>query len=290
VSDPAPLLLLDAPYLLYRAFFGLPKSIKGRDGMPVGALLGAVNATLAATAHRPPRAVVACFGQESASYRLALFPAYHAQRDPMPPELRAQFDAAPALCAALGWQPADHSELEADDLLASHAAAEVKAGGRALILTGDRDLYQCAADEVTVLYVRRGAAAPDEVTPAEVERRYGVTAAQVPDLIALRGDPSDGIPGAKGIGEKTAAALLQRHGSLEGALAAGESESPRIAHALAAQREQLLMFRELATLREVSVTSPVDRLTDLRGGAAAARRLGMERLAARLESGDRGGV
>src|ERR1700721_2232956 len=104
---PAPLLIADVPWLLYRAFFALPKSIVGADGEPVNALLGTVNAILSlidgAPAERLPRAVVACMGAEQADYRVRLYPPYHAHRDPMPPELRAQWERAPALLEALGW-------------------------------------------------------------------------------------------------------------------------------------------------------------------------------------------
>ena len=108
--------------------------------------------------------------------------------------------------------------LEADDLLGTYARLEAEAGGKALLLTGDRDMYQCAGERVTVLYVRTGGKGAEEVTPEGVRERYGIDPGQVPDFIALRGDPSDGIPGAKGVGEKTAAELLRRHGSLEAVL------------------------------------------------------------------------
>ncbi|MBA3370686.1 MAG: flap endonuclease, partial [Thermoleophilaceae bacterium] len=123
------------------------------------------------------------------------------------------------------------------------------------------------------------------VDPTEVERRYGVPPALVPDFIALRGDPSDGIPGAKGVGEKTAAALLTRHGSLEATLdgALGES-SVRVRTGLLDASDELLAFKEVATLRDVEVELPPDRETDRAGAAGAARELGMNRLADRLES------
>jgi 5'-3' exonuclease len=180
---------------------------------------------------------------------------------------------------------ADDDSLEADDLLGSHAALEEEKGGSALILTGDRDMYQAATEGVHVLYVKTGNDRPEEVDPREVRRRYGVTPEQVPDFIALRGDPSDGLPGAKGIGEKTAADLLQRHGSLEVALEHTIGERPRVGAALRDQREELLAFKEIATLQRVKVKRVRDRKTDRKGGAAAARALGMNRLAERLEKG-----
>jgi DNA polymerase-1 len=273
-----PLLLADTPFLLYRAFYGLPKSIKGADGKPVNALLGMVNAMLAAADEHDARAVVACFGPDAAPYRVELYEGYHAHRPPMPPQLAHQWALAPVLCEAMGWTVANDDSVEADDLLGSYATAEVKAGGEALIFTGDRDLFQCARDGVRILLAARGG--PVVVDAAEVERRYGIPPELVPDFIALRGDPSDGIPGAKGIGEKTAADILRRHGSLEAALDAAAAESR-----LASERDAILAYKEIATLRSLKVKRPRDRALDRTTGAAAARALGMERLAKRLEGG-----
>jgi len=279
---PGPLLVVDAPSLLYRAFFALPDSIAGADGTPVNALLGATNAILRVVADLGPRAVVVCSGAEAARYRVERFAGYHADRPPVPDGLAPQLARADGLFAALGWTCADAGELEADDLLGSFALAEVEAGGSALLMTGDRDLFQCAAAAVTVLYLKSGVKGFEEVTPEEVERRYGIPPALVPDFIALRGDPSDGLPGARGIGEKTAAELLRRHGSLEAAIAAADGERPRVAAALREQADELRGFHDIATLRRIAVERPTDRETDLAGGAAAAERLGMRRLAERL--------
>jgi DNA polymerase-1 len=279
-----PLLLADAPFQLYRAFYGLPDSITGADGRPVNALLGSVNQVLYAAERVDPRAVVMCFGLESAAYREAAFPAYHADRPPMPDDLAHQWAQAPALYEALGWIVEDTEEFEADDVMGTLAAAEEAAGGRALILTGDRDMFQCATTQVHVLLQQRGKDGPEDFGPDEVVRRYGVAPALVPDFIALRGDPSDGIPGAKGIGEKTAADLLKRHGGLEQAIDAAIRERPVVRRALIEQADDLRMFRDLATLRRLDVPRPRDAPTDRESGAAAAERLGMRRLADRLRT------
>lgn len=281
---PGPLLVVDSPSLLYRAFFALPDSIEGADGTPVNALLGATNAILRVVADERPRAVVVCSGAEAARYRVERFAPYHADRPPVPDGLAPQLAAAPALFAAFGWETADAGELEADDLLGAYAHAEVEADGSALLMTGDRDLYQCAAPGVTVLYLKTGVKGFEAVGPGEVEARYGIPPALVPDFIALRGDPSDGLPGARGIGEKTAADLLRRHGSLEAAIAAADGEKPRVAAALTEQADDLRDFLAIATLHPVAVERPADRVTDLAGGADAAEALGMSRLAARLRA------
>ena len=281
---PSPLLAVDAPSMLFRAFYALPASIKGPDGNPVNALLGAVNLILQELERHEPRAVVLCFGPDAADYRVELFPAYHAERIEMPDELGPQFEDAGDFFTAFGWLVASHNTLEADDLLGSYARREAEAGGRALLLTGDRDMFQCVGERVSVLYVRTGVKGAERVGPADVERRYGIPPGLVPDFIALRGDPSDGIPGAKGVGEKTAAELLRRHGSLEATLEGALRESrPALRGALLGDREQLLAFKQIATLRDAAVERPPDRPTDWRRAARAARERGMNRLAERLE-------
>ena len=281
-----PLLAIDAPFVLYRSFFALPDSIKGADGRPINALLGAVNLILRIASDREPRAIVACFGAEAAKYRVDLYPRYHADRPAVPDALAWQFHHAPELFNAFGWSTMSTGDLEADDLLGALATAEEQAGGRALIMTGDRDMYQCATERISVVYLKQRSSGFEEVDPDEVVARYGIPPRLVPDFIALRGDPSDGLPGASGIGAKTAADLLQRHGSLDGAIAAAGQERPRVAAALTDAADDLRAFRAIATLHRADVELPADRPTDLDAGAAAARGLGMNRLAERLEAAD----
>lgn len=284
-----PLLIADTPWLLYRSYFALPKSIKDADGRPVNALLGTVNALLTAIEATEPRAVVACFGSEEARYRVKLYPPYHAHRDPMPDELAQQWRRAPALLQRFGWTVFDAGELEADDAMSSFAAAERQAGGEALLLTGDRDLYQAVGEGVAVLELVKGGGV-NVLGPAQVEERHGIAPSQVVDLIALRGDPSDGLPGAPGVGAKTAATLLTEHGSLEAVLdaarhagGAGSGMSAKIAAALRENAELLLDFKQIATLQQIAVQRPADRPTDFAAGAEAAAAHGMKRLSERLK-------
>jgi 5'-3' exonuclease len=283
---PGPLVAVDAPFVLYRSFFALPDSIRDAEGRSVNALLGAANVLLRIAADRGPRAIVLCFGAEAAPYRVELFPSYHADRPPVPDALAWQFERAPELFSAFGWGIESSPDVEADDLLGSLAAVEADAGGQTLIVTGDRDMFQCVGDRVSVLLLKSGISGFEEMDAEAVKRRYGIGPALVPDFIALRGDPSDGLPGAPGIGPKTAAALLERHGSLDGAIAGADAERPRIASTLKEMADELRAFRDIATLRTASVERPPDRATDLAGGAAAARKLGLNRLAERLESAD----
>ncbi len=283
---PGPLLVVDAPSLLYRAFFALPQSITDDDGRPVNALLGMSNLILFVLERHDPRAVVLCFGAEKAAYRAELYAPYHADRPPMPDELERQWADAPAFFHALGWTSLNAGQLEADDLLGSLAKVEQAAGGTVLLFTGDRDMFQCANEHVTVLFPRGGKDGPEVVGPAEVRERYGIEPEQVPDFIALRGDPSDGLPGAKGIGAKGARDLLRAHGTLEGAIAAAAKPgvmTPRMAGALTADPAALHAFKDIATLRDIELERPADAPTDGAAGAAAARARGMNRLAERLE-------
>jgi 5'-3' exonuclease len=288
----SPLLIADVPWLLYRSFFALPKSIVGADGGPVNALLGTVNALLGMLEARPSRAVAACMGAEEAIYRVKLYPGYHAQRDPMPPDLAAQWSKAPALLESLGWTVGTSETLEADDVMFSFALAETsgksRTSARALLLSGDRDMFQAVNDQVSVVLPGKSGAPPTEIGPAQVRERYGIDHPLVPDFIALRGDPSDGLPGAPGIGAKTAAELLNDHGSLEDVLSAADADYSdmrlRTATVLLENAELLRTFKEIATLVPIDhIARPPNRPTDFAGGARAAKELGMRQLATRLE-------
>ena len=167
-----------------------------------------------------PRAVLVAWDTlEVPTYRHEKFPAYQSGRE-FDDALLEQLDVLPEFVAACGFQNAKAPGFEADDFLAAAAAKEEKRGGTVLVASGDRDTFQLASDRTTILYpVRAGEMA--RIDPAEVRARYGVDPEQVPDFIALRGDPSDKVPGAPGVGAIGAATLLQRYGSLEAALAAG---------------------------------------------------------------------
>ncbi|WP_320670221.1 5'-3' exonuclease [Patulibacter defluvii] len=297
----APLLLFDLPWMLYRAHFALPSSIKGADGEPIGALLGTVRAILAEIAEHEPAGVCCAIGSEDAPHRTALLPAYHAHREPMPDALRHRWEQAPDLCRAFGWAVRDGGELEADDVLATVARQRSAAGQRSIIVTGDRDLLACVDEHVIVR--RPAGRGPGLVTVDEpgVREMLGVRPDQVTDLIALRGDQSDGIPGAPGIGAKTAARLLAAHGDLEGVLRAagadgpdgepgpmpqlGDGLTPRLAGALCEHAAEVRRDREVARLIEAPVEPVPDAPTDRAGGAAAAEALGMGRLAKDLRAG-----
>jgi 5'-3' exonuclease len=284
MAGPAPLLIVDGDSIVFRAFFALPASIKGADGRPVNALLGAANLILRVVEDHEPRAVVVCFGQEAAHYRKEAYEPYHAARPEVDEDLAHQYTLLADWLESFGWTVAKSDTLEADDLLASYAEAETARGGRALIMTGDRDMFQCAREDVDVLYVSTGKNM-QLMGPGDVEERYGIPPQLVPDFIALRGDPSDGIPGAKGIGEKTAAELLRQHGSLEDAMRAAIREGkPSVRKALLDDPDLLLMFKHIATVQVVDVEPPPDTPLKHERAAAKAAELGMGALSRRLQA------
>lgn len=298
----APLLVVDAPSILYRSYFAMPSDILGSDGAPVGAVLGFVRFVMneidacvdPGAGIGGPRNVVICFGAEEASYRVELLPQYHAHRDPMPDDLRVQFAQCAEVCALLGWRVSQHETLEADDLLGAYADLEHEARSPARLVTGDRDLFQCVTAQIHVRFPQGREKGVATVDPAEVIERVGVPPSQVPDLIALRGDTSDGIPGAAGIGAKTAAALLEQHADLERVIAkaqrvASGADRPfsplslKRAESIAGSADDLRIYQKVATLQPIPVDRPQDAETDWAGGAAAAKERGMLRLAEALE-------
>jgi len=221
-----------------------------------------------------PRAVLVAWDTlEEPTYRHKRFPAYQSGRE-FDEALIEQLEALPEFVTACGFQNAKAPGYEADDFLASAAAKEEKRGGRVLVASGDRDTFQLASERTTILYpVRAGEIA--RIGPAEVRERYGVDPKQVPDFIALRGDPSDKVPGAPGVGATGAAALIQRYGSLQAALKAGR---------FSAEAENLRLYRDIATMNK---RAPLPSLRDQKptwGRAAAlVRDWGLVQLARRLE-------
>jgi DNA polymerase-1 len=216
-----PLLTVDGDNLAHRAWHALPKSIKGGDGKPGNVIVGFLNMLISVWEAEKPRTVLVAFDTVGEpTYRNELLPQYQAGRD-FPPELTNQLDRLPALVEALGFAQAKGVGYEADDFLAAAVAAEEARGGKALVLTTDRDLFQLVSPKTTVLRPRRGVSEIDRVGPAEVREIYGVEPSQVPDFVALRGDPSDKIPGAPGVGPGRAAAIVKAHGSLDAALENG---------------------------------------------------------------------
>jgi DNA polymerase-1 len=269
-----PLLVVDGDSFTHRAYHALPKSIRRQDGRPGNAITGFTNMLLRLWSDERPRTVLVAWDTlDVPTYRHTALDAYQSGRV-FEVELLEQLDLLPDVVRSAGFVSAKGAGYEADDFLAAAATHEEAGGGTALVATSDRDAFQLVTPQVTVLQPASGAP-PARIGPREVRERYGVDPAQVTDFIALRGDPSDKIPGARGIGEKRAAELLARYGSLEAMLAEGR---------LATEADALRLYRSIATMDRDAPLPPLpDVSPDWSAGAAHARELGLERVARRFE-------
>ncbi|MGP0091272.1 MAG: 5'-3' exonuclease H3TH domain-containing protein [Xanthobacteraceae bacterium] len=272
-APPRPLLVIDGDSFAHRSYHALPKTILRRGNKGAGAIVGFANFLLRLYAAERPRAVLVGWDTlEAPTYRHEKFPAYQSGRK-FDDALIEQLAVLPQFVAACGFANAKAPGFEADDFLAAAAAAEERHGGSVLVASGDRDTFQLASAATTILFpIKAGEMA--RIGPAEVRERYGVDPNQVPDFIALRGDPSDKLPGAAGVGPKGAADLIRRHGSLEAILAAGR---------FATQAEALRLYHSIATM---DAGAPLPALPDQAPTWAKAAELAREwelnRLAERL--------
>ena len=268
-----PLLVIDGDSFAHRAYHALPKSIRRRGNKGGGAIVGFANILLRLYEAEQPRAVLVGWDTlDVPTYRHLALEAYQSGRQ-FDAELIDQLDVLPQFVAACGFAWAKAPGYEADDFLASAVASEERRNGPAIVASGDRDAFQLASDSTTVLQpVRAGEMA--RIGPPEVRERYGVEPTQVPDFIALRGDPSDKLPGAKGVGPKGAATLLRKYGTLENALADG---------LFAAQARELRLYRSIATM-DASAPLPClhDQTATWANASALARDWELNRLADRL--------
>ena len=269
-----PLLVVDGDSFAHRAYHAIPKTIRRSDGGPGNALYGFATMLMRLWQGESPRTVLVAWDTlEAPTYRHEALTAYQAGRE-FDDELLEQLDLLPAVVASAGLAFAKAPGYEADDFLGAAVASEEARGGTVLVATSDRDAFQLASPRTTILQPVRGEA-PARIGPAEVRERYGVDPEQVPDFIALRGDPSDRIPGARGIGPKKAAELLAQYGSLEAILDEGR---------FAAEADALRLYREIATLDRSAPLPPLpDVSPDWSAAAGHARELGMGGLASRFE-------
>jgi DNA polymerase-1 len=269
-----PLLVVDGDSFAHRAYHGLPKSIRRAGNRGGGAIVGFANFLLRLFDSERPRAVLVGWDTLGVpTYRQKLFPAYQSGRL-FDAELIEQLDVLPQFVQECGFVSGKAPGYEADDFLAAAAAEENRRGGHALGASGDRDAFQLASATITILHPVK-ASVMARIGPAEVRERYGVEPMQVPDFIALRGDPSDRLPGARGIGPKSAAALLQKYPTLEDALADGQ---------FPLQAADLRKYRRIATMDAAAPLPPLDDQTPTWNAAAElARRWDLKRLAERLE-------
>jgi DNA polymerase-1 len=269
-----PLLVVDGDSFAHRAYHALPASMRRENGRPGNALTGFTDMLLRLVRSERPRAVLVAWDTlDTPTYRHTALAAYQSGRV-FDDELLEQLDLLPAVVRSAGFAAAKEPGYEADDFLAAAATQEERSGGVSLIATSDRDAFQLVTDRVIVLQPARGAP-PNRIGPDEVRDRYGVEPSQVPDFIALRGDPSDKIPGARGIGEKRAAELLRQFDSLDALLGEGR---------FASEADALRLYRSIATMDRTAPLPPLpDVVPDWAGAAAHMRELGLPRVATRLE-------
>ena len=260
--------MVDGDSLAHRAYHAMPKSVR------LGGVLGFANMLLRLWLTEEPRAVLV--GWDSIgepTYRNEAFDAYQGGRV-FDPELLEQLDVLPELVGAMGFAAAKGAGYEADDFLAAAVAFEEARGGSALVATSDRDAFQLASKRTTILQPVRGVSELARIGPAEVVERYGVEPEQVPDFIALRGDPSDKLPGAAGVGPKKAADVLREYGTLETALEAGR---------FSAEAEDLRLYRRIAALDASAPLPPLeDQIPSWAEASALASDWGLNALAERL--------
>ena len=275
MTQRRPLLIIDGDSFAHRSYHALPKTIRRRGDKGAGAILGFANFLLRLYETEKPRAVLVGWDSlDEPTYRHEALEGYQSGRT-FDDELVDQLDVLPEFVTTCGFANAKEGGYEADDFLAAAVGREEKRGGTAIVASGDRDAYQLASKSTTILQpIRAGEMA--RIGPAEVRARYGVDPSQVPDFIALRGDSSDRIPGAAGVGPVGAASLLRRFGSLEKALAAGR---------FAAQADTLRLYRSIATMDK---SAPLPALRNQKPtwtrAAKLAREWQLNRLAERLDA------
>jgi DNA polymerase-1 len=270
-----PLLVIDGDSFAHRSYHALPKTIRRRGDKGGGAIVGFANFLLRLYESEQPRAVLVGWDTlDEPTYRHEALEAYQGGRE-FDDELVDQLDILPEFVTACGFAVAKAAGYEADDFLAAAVAQEERRHGTAIVATGDRDAFQLASPSTTILQpLRAGEMA--RIGPAEVRERYGVDPAQVPDFIALRGDPSDGIPGALGVGAAGAAQLIRRYGSLEALLAAGRFPT---------EADDLRLFRSIATMDSKAPLPPLrDQKPTWNEAAALAKKWRLNQLSMRLNA------
>lgn len=280
------LMLLDTPSLYYRAFYGVPDSITAGDGTPVNAVRGLTDMIAGLITDHRPDALVACFDADwRPDFRVAALPSYKAHRvgadglaEDTPPSLAAQLPVIDDVLAAAGIATAQAAGYEADDVLATLAT---RGPAPVDVVTGDRDLFQLVDDAapVRVLYTARGVKRLATIDEAAVTETYGIPGRAYADFATLRGDPSDGLPGVRGIGAKTATALITTFGGIDAMLAAIDAGTtagfpPAARRALDSSRDYLAAARVVVeTVRDVPLPAIDPRLPAGLRDAAAARDL-----------------
>lgn len=256
------LMLLDGNSLAFRAFYALPaENFKTRGGLTTNAVYGFTAMLINLLRDEAPTHIAAAFDVSRQTFRSERYPEYKANRSSTPDEFHGQIDITKEVLGALGITVLAEPGFEADDIIATLASQAEKEGYRVLVVTGDRDSLQLVSDDVTVLYPRKGVSELTRFTPEAVVEKYGLTPAQYPDFAALRGDPSDNLPGIPGVGEKTATKWIAEYGSLQGLVDNVDSVRGKVGDALRANLASVVRNRELTDLvRDVPLAQTPDTL------------------------------
>lgn len=248
-DDKPTLMLLDGNSLAYRAFYALPaENFKTQGGLTTNAVYGFTAMLINLLRDEQPTHVAAAFDVSRQTFRVDKYPEYKAGRSSTPDEFRGQIDITKEVLVALGIAVLAEPGFEADDIIATLATQAETEGYRVLVVTGDRDALQLVSDDVTVLYPRKGVSELTRFTPDAVLEKYGLTPQQYPDFAALRGDPSDNLPGIPGVGEKTATKWIAEYGSLQALVDNVDQVKGKVGDALRANLSHVVLNRELTDL------------------------------------------
>jgi DNA polymerase I len=262
-TDTKPtLMLLDGNSLAFRAFYALPaENFKTQGGLTTNAVYGFTAMLINLLRDEQPTHIAAAFDVSRQTFRSEKYPEYKAGRSATPDEFRGQIDITKEVLVALGITALAEAGFEADDIIATLATQAEAEGYRVLIVTGDRDALQLVSDDVTVLYPRKGVSELTRFTPEAVVEKYGLTPAQYPDFAALRGDPSDNLPGIPGVGEKTASKWIIEYGSLQALVDKVDTVKGKVGESLRANLSHVILNRDLTELvKDVPLPQTPDTL------------------------------
>jgi DNA polymerase-1 len=262
VSDKPTLMLLDGNSLAFRAFYALPaENFKTKNGLTTNAVYGFTAMLINLLRDEAPTHIAAAFDVSRQTFRSERYPEYKAGRASTPDEFRGQIDITKEVLNALGITVLAEAGFEADDIIATLATQADEAGYRVLVVTGDRDALQLVNSDITVLYPIKGVSTLTRYTPDAVVEKYGLTPEQYPDFAALRGDPSDNLPGIPGVGEKTAAKWIVEYGSLQSLVDNVDAVRGKVGDSLRANLSSVVLNRELTHLvRDVPLAQTPDTL------------------------------
>ncbi|WP_319454373.1 MULTISPECIES: DNA polymerase I [unclassified Mycobacterium] len=255
-------MLLDGNSLAFRAFYALPaENFKTQGGLTTNAVYGFTAMLINLLRDEQPSHICAAFDVSRQTFRSEKYPEYKAGRSATPDEFRGQIDITKEVLGALGIVTLAEQGFEADDIIATLATQAEQEGYRVLVVTGDRDALQLVSDDVTVLYPIKGVSELTRFTPEAVVAKYGLTPTQYPDFAALRGDPSDNLPGIPGVGEKTASKWIVEYGSLQALVDKVDTVKGKVGDALRANLSHVILNRELTDLvKDVPLAQTPDTL------------------------------